>query len=277
MDPPVTEPPPGTPDYTMGFGEEILESYRRYTAASSAAYLLPHLRPGQRVLDFGCGPGTISAGLASAVAPGELHGVDMEESQIDLARAVASANALDNAIFHVGDVTDLTFEDDFFDVAHCHSVLMHVPDTAAVLAEVKRVLKPGGIIGCREMISGSSFTEPDFGVIRQAWDMFEDLLAADDGHPQMGRELAAHLLEAGFTNIRVSASIDTYSTPADVAFIYGVADQWFLAPEITEAAIKYGAATEELCRSIATAYERWSNAPGAVCGVAFGEGVAGKP
>ncbi len=266
-----------TPDYTMGFSDEMLESLRRYTAEASAAYLLPYLRPGLRVLDFGCGPGTISVGLAKAVAPGELHGVDMEESQIELARAVAEANGLDNAIFHVGDVTDMPFEDGFFDVAHCHNVLMHIPDTGAVLAEVKRVLKPGGIIGCREMICGSSFTHPDFGVIRNAWDMFEDLLAADEGHPQIGKDLKAHIVEAGFTNVRMTASFDVYSTPADVAFIYEFANKWFLAPEITEAAIKYGAATQNLCDAIRDAYDRWKDHPGAFCGLAFGEAIAGRP
>ena len=266
-----------TPDYTMGFSEEVLESLRRYTAEASAAYLLPHLRPGLRILDFGCGPGTISVGLAKAVAPGELHGVDMEESQVEIARSVARVGGHDNATFHVGDVTDLSFEDGFFDVAHCHNVLMHVPDTAAVLAEVKRVLKPGGLIACREMITASSFTHPDFGVIRRAWNMFEDLLAADDGHPQMGKDLKAHILDAGFTNVRMTASFDIYNTPADVAFIYGFAQTWFLSPEITEAAIKYGAATEELCAAIGVAYDKWKEHPGALCGLAFGEAVAGKP
>ena len=266
-----------TPDYTMGFGDEMLESYRRNDAQSNAAYLLPHLRPGQRLLDFGCGPGSISIGLATAVRPGEMHGVDMEESQIELARSAAEFLRQENAVFHVGDVTDLPFEDGYFDVAHCHNVLMHVPDIQAVLAEVKRVLKPGGLIGCREMICGSSFTQPDFGVIRKAWDMFEDLLAADDGHPQMGKELKEHLTAAGFTSTRVTGSFDIYSTPGDIDFIFRLANQWFLAPEITDAAIKYGATTPELVRQIEDAYERWKDEPGAVCGVSFGEAVAGKP
>ena len=261
----------------MGFGEEFLQSLRRYTAEASAAYLLPYLRPGLRVLDFGCGPGTVSVGLARAVAPGELHGVDMESSQIELAKNVAEAGGQDNTTFHVADVTEMPFEAGFFDVAHCHNVLMHVPDTRAVLTEVRRVLKPGGIIACREMISASSFTHPDFGVIRKAWDMFEDLLAADDGHPQIGKDLKNHVLEAGFENINVTASFDIYSTPEDVEFIFGLANQWFLSPEITEAAIKYGASTQELCDQIADAYERWKDHPGAVCGVAFGEAVANKP
>ena len=267
----------GTPDYSVGFSEEFLQSLRRYTAEANAAYLLPHLKPGLRILDFGCGPGMITVGLAKAVEPGELHGVDMEQSQVDIARSVAAVGGHDNATFHVGDVTALDFEDDFFDVAHCHNVLMHIPDTAGTLAEVKRVLKPGGIIACREMITASSFTEPDFGVIRKAWDMFEDLIAADDGHPQMGRELKSRLSNAGYTDIRVSASFDMYTTPDDIDFIGVLALQWFLSPEITEAAIKYGAATQKLCDDIRNAYERWRDHPGAMVGVAFGEALANKP
>lgn len=266
-----------TPDYTMGFGEEILRSLRRYNAETSARHLLPYLRPGLRVLDFGCGPGTISVGLAKAVEPGELHGIDMEPSQIDLARYMAQTDGQANAIFHVGDVTDLPFEDNSFDVAHCHNVLMHVPDTSAVLEEVKRVLKPGGVIACREMICESSFTHPDFGVIRKAWDMFEDLLAADDGHPQMGKDMKTHIIEAGYANVRATASFDVYSTPADVTFVYNLAHQWFLSPDMMEAAIKYGVSTEKLCNDIRVAYDRWKEDPGALCAVAFGEAIANKP
>ena len=273
----MDEPFSATPDYTMGFSDEFMESLRRYTAEASAAHLLPYLRPGLRLLDFGCGPGTITVGLAKAVDPGELHGVDMEESQIELARSVCAAYGQENAQFHVGDITDLPFEDGYFDVAHCHNVLMHVPDTQAVLTEVKRVLKPGGILACREMICESSFTHPDFGVIRNAWNMFEDLLEADDGHPQMGKDLKTHIHKAGFGSIQVSASFDIYSWPKNVAFIHALAQQWFLSPEITEAAIKYGASTRELCDQISDAYDKWKDHPGSVCGVAFGEAIAGKP
>ena len=266
-----------TPDYTMGFSEEMLESLRRFTAETHAGHLLPHLRPGLHVLDFGCGPGTISVGLAKAVHPGEFHGVDMEESQIVRAREIAQFRRQDKAVFHVGDVTALEFEDGFFDVAHCHNLLMHVPDTHAVLTEVKRVLKPGGLIACREMICESSFTQPDFGVIGKSWDMFQDLLQADDGHPQMGRELKGHILAAGFENVRSTNSFDIYSAPADVAFIHSFAKQWFLAPEIVEAAIKYGAATPELCAEMGAAYDRWKDHPGAMCALAFGEAIANRP
>ena len=131
------------------------------SAESCAAHLLPHLEAGFRILDFGCGNGSISMGLAKAVAPGELHGIDREESVIELARSAAAAGGRANANFHVGELTELPFEDNFFDAAHCHTVTLYVPDTQAALAEIKRVLKPGGILSCRERISGVIVLEPN--------------------------------------------------------------------------------------------------------------------
>ena len=106
---------PATPSYTMGYSEEFRQMLDQPSAETHASYLLPHLKPGHRVLDFGCGPGTISVGLARTVDPGEVHGIDMEESQIALARAAAEAGGHANATFHVGDVTKLPFEDNFYD------------------------------------------------------------------------------------------------------------------------------------------------------------------
>ena len=74
-----------TPDYSMGYSDEFRQLLDRRKAETHASHLLPHLKSEMRILDFGCGHGTISLGLAEAVAPGELHGIDMEESQIEIA------------------------------------------------------------------------------------------------------------------------------------------------------------------------------------------------
>ena len=103
-------------------------------------------------------------------------------------------------------MTDLPFEDDSFDAAHCHAVLMHVQDTQATLAEVKRVLRPSGIVASREMFVSSSFLEPSIDDTDSAWATFSDLLAANGGHPQMGKELKNTFLEAGFSDIRASGA-----------------------------------------------------------------------
>ena len=270
----MTEQTPGADSYTMGYSEEFRQLLDRRSAETHARYLLPHLEPGHRVLDFGCGPGTISVGLARAVDPGELHGVDVEESQIELARAAAEAGGHRNAHFHVGDVTDLPFEDDFFDAAHCHAVLMHVPDTAAALAEVKRVLKPGGVVGAREMFVGASFLEPGGEAVDGAWTTFAKLLAANGGHPQMGRELKSAFIDAGFSDVRTGGSFDFFGSAADVAFLRAFIDDWFYSPEVIEAATKYGLATHEQLDEWREGLDEWARAEGACGGFAFGEVVA---
>ena len=262
---------------TISYGEEMIQTLMRRNAETNAAYLLPHLKPGLRVLDVGCGPGNISVGLAQAVAPGELYGIDREQSPVDLARVLAGALQCENATFQVGDAARLPFDDGFFDVVHFHDVLMHIPDTQAALAEATRVLKPGGVIGCREIVSESSFTYPDYGVMGKSWEALEDVITTDGGHPQMGKDLKAQLALAGFTGARITASLEIYSTPEEIEFIYGFVSQSFLSRDMTETALHYGATTVELAESIAEAYERWKDDPGAVCGVAFGEAVAYKP
>src|SRR4030095_15079321 len=62
--------------YTHGHHESVLRSHRWRTVKNSAAYLIPHLRPGLSLLDVGCGPGTITADFAARLAPGRVCGID---------------------------------------------------------------------------------------------------------------------------------------------------------------------------------------------------------
>ena len=263
--------------YTMGYSEEFLQMLDRRSAQSHAGYLLQHLKPGDRVLDFGCGPGTITVGLAEAVKPGEAHGIDMEESQIELARAAAEAGGHANATFHVGDVTALPFDDDHFDAAHCHAVLMHVPDTEAVLSEVMRVLKPGGIVGCRELFVSSCFLHPTDESVASAWTVFAGLLTANGAHPEMGKDLNSLFLDAGFADVRTSASFDYFGSAADVAFLRAFIDDWFYLPEVVAAVLKYGFATQQQLDDWRDGLDEWKVTPGACGGLSFGEVLASKP
>lgn len=262
-----------TANYTMGYSDDFQKLLRRRNAGSSAAHLLPHLEPGMRVLDFGCGPGTISVGLAEAVKPGELFGVDMEASQIKIARAAAEAGGHRNAVFQTADVTSLPFEDDSFDVAHCHAVLMHAPDTAAVLAEARRVLKPGGIISSREMFVDSSFLEPS---MRGGWETFARLIKANGGHPQIGRELRRLFIETGFQDISAGVSFEPFCTDEDIDFLHGFVTGWFFSPVTVEAAAKHGIATLEQFDGWRRELDEWKDAPGALAAFAWGEATGRK-
>ena len=73
-----------TPNYMVGF-DDLPKIYIRQSAEKEAAFLLPRLKPGMRVFDIGCGPGSIPVGLAAAIAPGEFCGIGIEQSQIEIA------------------------------------------------------------------------------------------------------------------------------------------------------------------------------------------------
>src|SRR4051812_9608465 len=116
--------------YTHGHHETVLRSHRWRTVANSAAYLLPHLRPTDRLLDVGCGPATITAELAGIV--GEVVGLEATPEAVSLAQSADVECVL-------GDVHALPFEDGSFDVVHAHQVLQHVADPVQALREMARV------------------------------------------------------------------------------------------------------------------------------------------
>ena len=263
--------------YIMGYSDAYLRILSSRSAADACAYLMPHLTPGLRVLDVGCGPGSISAGLAEAIAPGELRGIDIEPSQVEMAAVAGRRRS--NAKFSVADVKALPFEDGAFDVVHCSDLLAYIPDTEAALTEMKRVLKAGGILGCREIIMDLFMTHPDPEphYAARAYAVFADTLEADDGHPQMGKELAEHLDQFGFTDIQVSASFEMFTGPQRLKLLNDLGDQWFFTPDVQSPATQYGAATQHFLNEIQQSRERWYNAPQAMGAFAFGEALAVKP
>ena len=263
--------------YTMGYDEKFRQLLMRRNADSCAAHLRPHLEAGQRLLDIGCGPGTISVGLADAVAPGEMHGIDMEESQIELARSAAKAGDHENATFSSAQATALPFDDASFDVVHCHAVLMHIPENAGVLSEIRRVLRPGGLLSTREMIGGSCFFTPDpDGTLAQIWQGFSQLLRGNGGHPDIGKDMPAILYREGFTSVEASASFEAFSSPADVGFFHAFAGGWFFSDETRGAAIKYGLVTAEQFENWQSSFDSWKSVSGAFATLAWGEALARK-
>ena len=112
--------------YTHGHHESVLRSHKWRTAENSAGYLLPHLAPDAKVLDVGCGPGTITAGLADRVPRGHVTGIDAVQDILEQAREAAGDR--ENMDFAAGDVYALGYPDASFDVVHAHQVLQHLSD-----------------------------------------------------------------------------------------------------------------------------------------------------
>lgn len=109
------------------------------------------LEPGMRALDVACGPGTLSARIATSIAPnGEVIGVDLAPGMIELARTAR----IPHASFEVMDMEQLTFPDASFDAAACGHGLQFASDLTRALAEIRRVLKPGARLAASVPVRG---------------------------------------------------------------------------------------------------------------------------
>ena len=194
--------------YTHGHAESVLRSHRTRTAANSAAYLLPHLASGQRLLDVGSGPGSITADLAVLVAPGEVVALEVNEEAADLTRSGAPGVDV-----RVGDIHGLPFADGEFDVVHAHQVLQHVADPVAALREMRRVTAPGGLVAVRDADYAAMAWYPELPELAEWSALYRRIARANGGEPDAGRRLAAWARAAGFTDFTAGSGSWTFADP----------------------------------------------------------------
>jgi ubiquinone/menaquinone biosynthesis C-methylase UbiE len=198
--------------YIHGHHPSVLQSHTWRTAENSAAYLLPELTPAMAILDVGCGPGTITAGLAERVPDGHVTAID---SVPEIVAKAAADFPRDNLTFTTGNVYALDFPDASFDVVHAHQVLQHLTDPVRALREMRRVTKPGGLIAARDGDYGAMVWYPDLPVLSEWRELYQRIARAAGGEPDSGRMLHAWARQAGFTDVRRSSSTWTYSTPEE--------------------------------------------------------------
>ncbi len=119
-------------------------------AATKALIRLCQIEPGQEVLEVGCGVGQTSVLLAVRYGC-RVVGVDLSPGMLEFARERARQQAVsDRTEFRLGDIVDLPFEDDRFDVVFGESVTVFAPDHLGAIREYARVLRPGGVVGLNE-------------------------------------------------------------------------------------------------------------------------------
>src|SRR4051794_33822897 len=207
---------PGVDTYTHGHADPVLQSHRWRTVENSAGYLVPHLRPGVDLLDVGCGPGTITADLAARVAPGTVLGIDASRDVI--AQAASDAAGVAGLRFAVDDVYALDHPDDAFDVVHAHQVLQHLADPVAALVEMRRVVKPGGVVAVRDAVYRAMSWYPANPGLDRWLELYCAVAEANGGEPDAGSHLQAWATAAGFTTTECSATAWCFAAPEDRAW-----------------------------------------------------------
>ncbi|WNV75895.1 methyltransferase domain-containing protein [Geodermatophilus sp. DSM 44513] len=256
--------------YTHGHAEPVLQSHRWRTAENSAAYLLPHLRPGLDLLDVGCGPGTITVDLAERVAPGYVRAVDTSPEPLGEARALAAARGVP-VEFAVGDAYALDAADDAFDVVHAHQVLQHLTDPVAALREMARVCRPGGLLAVRDVDYATVTWFPADAGLDRWLDLYHRVARHNGAEPDAGRRLLAWAHAAGLRAVTASAGAWCYASPAE-------RDWWgrswagrATASAFAEQALAAELATPVELQEVAAAWRRWAASDDGWLGMLHGE------
>lgn len=260
--------------YTHGHQDAVLRSHRWRTAVNSAAYLLPLLAAGQRVLDVGCGPGTLTVDLARRVAPGWVIGVDVAAAVVDEARTYAVDAGVMNTEFLAGDFRDSGLEPQSFDVVHAHQVLQHLKDPVGALAVMSELAKPGGIVAARES-DYSGFTWWPAEPRLDRWlEVYLAVARRNGAEPDAGRWLQHWARAAGLTDVAYTSSTWTFSTATDRQWWADLWAERSIGSSFAKQAVDYGISTPAELQDVAGGWRAWADQPDAVFTVLHGEILA---
>ena len=203
------------PVYALGSSPAERDRLRRQSEelrAHSAALLdRVGVQAGWKAIDLGCGPSGIIDLLAERVGPaGHVTGLDVNPANVALAREFADERGLANADIAEGDARRTGLPQSSFDVVHARTLLVNIPDPAAVVAEMVRLVRPGGWVAALEPDGGGSLCYPP----HPAWDRLNQIWwnvrQAEGVDLLFGRRLPELFRQAGLVDIGVEAKADIY-------------------------------------------------------------------
>lgn len=238
-------------------------AHGRRTAEREAAFALPHLKPGMRLLDCGCGAGSITIGLAAAVAPGEAIGIDIHPDNVQLASANAAAAGVANLTFRRADIYELPFDDGSFDAVFIHAVLQHLGDPAAAVAEAYRVVRSGGLVAIGDADLDGFLIHPNSPGLERWSRLSVELREHDGGSPHAGSRLREWLSGAGCARTVASATARAPGTIEEARMPAAWNAAYAAAPEFADYAVGAGLIDREELETIASAWRAWGESAGA--------------
>lgn len=254
--------------------DELLTSR---SAGVYADFLVPHLTENMRLLDVGCGAGSIAVGIAPEVS--SVVGVDLDDDEFGDARAYAAGHGLDNVEFRVGSVYALGFPDRHFDACLAHSMLETLDRPLDGLREIARTLRPGGVVGVASVeYGGLILGGPDEAILRRFYEVRTRLWQTEGvADPYRGRALRGLLHDAGFERIEATTTSISYGTPQRVRG-FGrdraeeCRDDWY-----ADGAERLGLGTGESVREMERAWLAWSESPDAYAAFSWCRAVGFRP
>ena len=262
--------------YQLGHHPSVVARHARRTAETAAAFILPFLKPGMCLLDVGCGPGSITAGFAQRVAPGETIGIDPSADVIATAKSLAGATAEQNLSFEVGSIYEPRFAAGTFDAVFAHQVLQHLRHPVDALRQMGALLAPGGVLGVRVVDWGSAILYPESEGMRRYLAIQFELARRNGAEPNAGRYLRRWLREAGFGEMRLTTSTESGANPQATRDRAEMFADRVLRSSLAGRALERGIVTRSDLEGFAAAWRAWGGDPDAFFCFSHVEAVAWK-
>jgi SAM-dependent methyltransferase len=216
-------------DYVHGYHEREAERLRdQATTLADLLHADTRYPDGARVLEAGSGTGAQTRFLAQASSGASFTCVDVSADSLAVAERSARTLGLSNVAFRRADLFDLPFADASFDHVFVCFVLEHLADPLGALAELRRVLAPGGSITVIEGDHGSALYQPASQEAAHTIDCLVRAQAAAGGDALIGRRLFPLLVEAGFEGVAVSPRI-VYADASRPTWVDGFTRATFIA------------------------------------------------
>jgi ubiquinone/menaquinone biosynthesis C-methylase UbiE len=146
---------------------DLQDSYQRRTLVDTCPILIDFIKPNMKVLDLGCGTGTITLDVARKVGRGSVTGIDLNEEALRKARTVAEKSGIKNVEFRVGDCYSLEFPDGFFDLVYSNQLLNWTRKPIDALREQARVTRSNGWVIAMISTAELLFLYPDCPELRR--------------------------------------------------------------------------------------------------------------
>lgn len=200
---------PRESDYSMKHSEEEVMRLELQAAALSEIIdqEIEAMNPksGIAVLDAGCGTGAITRRFAQIVRPATVTAVDFDPMFLDSAKEIAADEGIENIIFESGDIDNLEYQDEMFDLTYCRLVLMHVKDPVKTVEELKRVTKKGGMVAISDQDDGAVIVNPFMPKMMDLWNRYGQWAKTQKMDRYIGRQLFSILSQAGLESVRIFA------------------------------------------------------------------------
>ena len=200
-------------EYSLPYVIHSDEECERLELQARLANIQGHLRhlpvlASNRVLDVGCGSGSMSRLIARSFPQAEVVGVDLRQQYLDFAEARARSENIQNLTFECADVFALPFPDGAFDVVWTKYLLQWLKVPEKALAELKRVTKPGGfVVSCDYAGFGIEHFPIASDLDRQIREVISQLVDCE-----IGRKVAPFMIALGFDDVGVKIETDTLFT-----------------------------------------------------------------